>query len=61
MHLKYAAPMDLVASSLYGAWIVCPKALEAAGRRRRRYFESGIDGGTGPYTSSPTPPTARSC
>ena len=45
-HLAYPAPVDLMeASSLYGAWIVSPKALEAAAAddtyfeiwRRRRY------------------------
>lgn len=49
MKLKYAAPMDLVASSLYGAWIVSPKALAAAASDDT-YFEKGIDAGTGPYT-----------
>lgn len=49
MKLKYAAPMDLVASSLYGAWIISPKALTAAAADEK-YFESGIDAGTGPYT-----------
>ena len=49
MTLKYAAPMDLVASSLYGAWIVSPKALAAAAADEA-YFEAGIDAGTGPYT-----------
>lgn len=49
MKLKYAAPMDLVASSLYGAWIVSPKALTAAAADEK-YFESGLDAGTGPYT-----------
>jgi peptide/nickel transport system substrate-binding protein len=49
MKLKYAAPMDLVASSLYGAWIVSPKALAAAAADDK-YFEKGIDAGTGPYT-----------
>jgi peptide/nickel transport system substrate-binding protein len=49
MKLKYAAPMDLVASSLYGAWIVSPKAL-AASKADDKYFEKGIDAGTGPYT-----------
>jgi peptide/nickel transport system substrate-binding protein len=49
LKLKYAAPMDLVASSLYGAWIVSPKAL-AASAADDKYFEQGIDGGTGPYT-----------
>lgn len=49
MTLAYAAPMDLVASSLYGAWIVSPAALEAAAADET-YFEDGVDGGTGPYT-----------
>ena len=49
MTLKYAAPMDLVASSLYGAWIVSPKALAAA-EADENYFETGVDGGTGPYS-----------
>ncbi len=35
--------MDLVASSLYGAWIVSPKALGGRGRGSTNYFESGID------------------
>ncbi|MFF5233365.1 ABC transporter substrate-binding protein [Dactylosporangium sp. NPDC000521] len=47
--LKYAAPMELIASSMYGAWIVSPKAL-AASANDEKYFEAGIDAGTGPYT-----------
>ncbi|MGM7668277.1 ABC transporter substrate-binding protein [Microbacterium sp. A93] len=49
MHLAYSAPMDLVAASTYGAWIVSPKALEASAADEL-YFEAGIDAGTGPYT-----------
>ncbi|REJ04228.1 ABC transporter substrate-binding protein [Microbacterium bovistercoris] len=49
MHLKYSAPMDLVAASTYGAWIVSPKAL-AASASDDKYFEKGVDAGTGPYT-----------
>ena len=49
LHLKYSAPMDLVASSTYGAWIVSPKAL-AASAKNDKYFEAGIDAGSGPYT-----------
>ena len=49
MNLKYAAPMDLVASSTYGAWIVAPSALKAS-VKDEKYFEKGIDAGTGPYT-----------
>ena len=46
--LKYAAPLDLIASSLYGAWIVSPKALDAVAADEA-YFETGIEAGTGPY------------
>jgi peptide/nickel transport system substrate-binding protein len=49
MHLKYAAPMDLVVSSTYGAWIVSPKALAAA-KTDKTYWDKGVDAGTGPYT-----------
>ncbi|QDG66732.1 ABC transporter substrate-binding protein [Pseudarthrobacter sp. NIBRBAC000502772] len=49
INLKYAAPMDLVASSTYGAWIVSPKAL-AASAKDEKYFDAGIDAGSGPYT-----------
>ena len=49
LHLKYAAAADLIASSLYGAWIVSPKALDAVAADEN-YFEAGIDGGSGPYT-----------
>jgi peptide/nickel transport system substrate-binding protein len=46
--LTYAAPLDLIASSTYGAWIVSPKALDAVAKDSK-YFESGVDGGSGPY------------
>ncbi len=58
MTLSYAAPMDLVASSLYGAWIVSPKALEAVAADET-YFEAGVDGGTGPYTIESYTPTSE--
>jgi peptide/nickel transport system substrate-binding protein len=47
-NLSYAAPVDLIASSLYGAWIVSPKALDAAAADPN-YFEQGVEAGTGPY------------
>ena len=47
-NLKYAAPLDLIASSLYGAWIVSPKALSAVAADDK-YFEAGVEAGTGPY------------
>ena len=46
--LTYAAPVDLIASSLYAAWIVSPKALDAVAADPN-YFESGKEAGTGPY------------
>jgi peptide/nickel transport system substrate-binding protein len=47
-NLSYAAPLDLIASSLYDAWIVSPKALEAAASTDN-YFETPVEAGTGPY------------
>jgi peptide/nickel transport system substrate-binding protein len=40
--------MDLVAASLYGAWIVSPKALDSAAADEN-FFETGYEAGTGPY------------
>ncbi|RME46139.1 MAG: ABC transporter substrate-binding protein [Chloroflexi bacterium] len=47
-HMSSPQPVDLIASSLYGAWIVSPKALDAAAADEN-YFEAGIEAGTGPY------------
>lgn len=46
--LKYAAPMELIVGATYGAWIFSPKAIEAAAKDPK-YFEKGIEAGTGPY------------
>ena len=46
--LSYAAPLDLIVSSTYGAWLVIQSALSAVAKDPK-YFESGIDGVTGPY------------
>jgi peptide/nickel transport system substrate-binding protein len=55
MDLSYAAPMELIAGSTYAAWMVSPTAIDAASSDKK-YFESGKDAGTGPYTiSSYTP------
>ncbi|NJN44960.1 MAG: ABC transporter substrate-binding protein, partial [Anaerolineae bacterium] len=48
IHMTASMPVDLIASSLYGSWIVSPKALEAAAATEG-YFEAGIEAGTGPY------------
>ena len=47
-NLSSSAPVDLIASSLYGAWIVSPKALEAA-EADENYWANGVEAGTGPY------------
>ncbi|MFZ2097881.1 MAG: ABC transporter substrate-binding protein [Anaerolineales bacterium] len=47
-NLSYAAPVDLIASSLYGSWIISPKALEAVAADET-YYETGKEAGTGPY------------
>ena len=46
--LAYSVPLELIASSLYGAWIVSPKALTAAAADAN-YFANGVEAGTGPY------------
>ena len=47
-NLSASAPIDLIASSLYGAWIVSPKALDAAATDEN-YWANGVEAGTGPY------------
>ena len=46
--LKRPAPLLFVLAAPYDAWIVSPKAL-AAVAKDADYFETGRDGGTGPY------------
>jgi peptide/nickel transport system substrate-binding protein len=46
--LSYAAPLDLIASSGYAAYMYDAKAAPAKGLHK--WFESGKDAGTGPYT-----------
>jgi len=48
INLTVSAPADLIASSLYGAWIVSPKALEAAATDEN-FWNDGMSYGTGPY------------
>lgn len=45
--LSYAAPLDLIASSGYQAWIYSPKAYE---EHPTEWFNEGNCAGTGPYT-----------
>jgi peptide/nickel transport system substrate-binding protein len=58
MNLEYATQMDLRASAGWGAWIVSPKALDAAGQNPD-YFEAGLEAGTGPYTMESYTPDAE--
>lgn len=46
-HLSYAAPLDLIASSAYAAYIYDTKA--ASGKNLGKWFEAGHEAGTGPY------------
>ncbi|MEW6239702.1 MAG: ABC transporter substrate-binding protein [Chloroflexota bacterium] len=57
-NLKWAAPVDLIASSLYGAWIVSPKALEA-GAADETFWADGKSYGTGPYMVESYTPDAE--
>jgi peptide/nickel transport system substrate-binding protein len=56
--LEYPAPIDLIASSLYGAWIVSPRALDAA-EADEDYFEAARAAGTGPYQLAEYTPDAE--
>jgi len=46
--LKYAQPLELILGSEYAAYIVSPKALDAAAANKD-YWSTGVDAGTGPY------------
>ena len=54
-NLAYPAPLDLVASSGYGAWIFSPKADEYGSER----FQEGYCAGTGPYSIESYEPGSR--
>lgn len=45
-HLTYAAPIDIICSAAYAAYIVSDAALE----HDTEWFNAGNEGGTGPYT-----------
>jgi peptide/nickel transport system substrate-binding protein len=47
-NLKYAAPLDLISASDYGAYIYDTKA--PGGEDLKKYVEQGKDTGSGPYT-----------
>ena len=46
--LSYAQPLELILGSEYAAYIVSPKALDAAAADEN-YWSTGVDAGTGPY------------
>ena len=46
--LKWAQPLELIVGSEYDAYIVSPKALDAAAANAD-YWTAGVDAGTGPY------------
>jgi peptide/nickel transport system substrate-binding protein len=46
--LKWAQPLELIVGSEYDAYIVSPKALDAAAANTD-YWTAGVDAGTGPY------------
>ena len=46
--LSYAQPLELIVGSEYAAYIISPKALDAAAADEN-YWSAGIDAGTGPY------------
>jgi peptide/nickel transport system substrate-binding protein len=46
--LKYAQPLELILGSEYAAYVVSPKALDAAAANKD-YWTAGVDAGTGPY------------
>jgi peptide/nickel transport system substrate-binding protein len=46
--LSYAQPLELIVGSEYAAYIVSPKALDAAAADEN-YWSAGVEAGTGPY------------
>lgn len=57
INCKYAAPIDLISSSDYGAYIFDTQAAPAAGLAK--WFAAGHDAGTGPYTVESNTPSAE--
>jgi peptide/nickel transport system substrate-binding protein len=47
-NLSYSAPLELILGSQYAAWIISPKALDAAAADPN-YWAAGVEAGTGPY------------
>jgi len=47
-NLYYSAPLELILGSQYAAWIISPKAMDAA-VADPNYWAAGLEAGTGPY------------
>jgi ABC-type transport system substrate-binding protein len=57
-HLKYATAFELIVGATYQAWIVSPKALDAFANDPK-YWEKGVEAGTGPYMLESYTPDAE--
>src|ERR671914_1668807 len=55
-NLKYAAPLDLVATAGYGAYIFSPDCVKG---KKSSFFNAGNDCGSGPYTLESYEPGQR--
>jgi peptide/nickel transport system substrate-binding protein len=55
-HCKYSAPLALIFSAGFGAWIMSPTAV---GDKDSAWFNQGNDAGTGPYTFESYEPGQR--
>ena len=55
-NLSFAAPMDLILASGYGAWIFSPTAVEG---KDSAWFNEGNEAGSGPYTIETYQPGQR--
>jgi peptide/nickel transport system substrate-binding protein len=57
-NLKYATAFELIVGATYQAWIVSPKALDAFAADPK-YWEKGVEAGTGPYMLESYTPDAE--
>lgn len=55
-NLNYPAPLDLILSSGYAAWMMSPTSVEG---KNSDWFNAGNDAGTGPYTIESYEPGQR--
>jgi peptide/nickel transport system substrate-binding protein len=50
-NLSYAAPMDIIAASAYGVYIMNPRIVAEVAHDSEDWFNEGNDAGTGPYVT----------